>query len=311
MSRCTLVALAVLTAPALAWAEPTTADRALATVLYEEGRALLAAGKAVEACPRFERAQKLDPSGGTLLNLALCHEQEGKSASAWAEFNEALAVAVKDGRKDRAAAAEEHLAALRPKLARLRVSLASRTPGARVSIDGRELPDEALGVGVPVDPGAHHVEASAPGFAPYRVVVEATQPGDRAVAIPALDALPGEGAEPPRPAAPAPRTGRTSGRTLVIGGVVVVTAGLAAGAAALSKSARRDALAACPEKAACSADSLDRNRTALHFADAATALVLGSAAAAGVLVWSVLDDRAQVGATAAPGGVGVRATIRF
>ena len=68
--------------------------------------------KYAEACAKFTKSQQLDPSAGTFINLALCHESEGKVATAWAEFNEALSQAVKDGRADREQAARDHIGAL-------------------------------------------------------------------------------------------------------------------------------------------------------------------------------------------------------
>jgi hypothetical protein len=63
----------------------------------------LTEGRVSDACPKFEESHRLDPSGGTILNLALCHEKEGKLARSWSEFNEASAFARRDYRADREA----------------------------------------------------------------------------------------------------------------------------------------------------------------------------------------------------------------
>src|SRR5258706_9611233 len=57
--------------------------------LFDEGRALIKAGKVAEACTAFEGSQKLDPAVTTLLNLAECREQNRQLATAWGAFLDA------------------------------------------------------------------------------------------------------------------------------------------------------------------------------------------------------------------------------
>ena len=96
-------------------------DPQIAQALFDDGRVLMDAGRYAEACPKFAESQRLDPGGGTLLNLALCHELEGKTASAWTEFRDALSLASRDQRKDRQDLAEQHIMTLAAKLTRLTV----------------------------------------------------------------------------------------------------------------------------------------------------------------------------------------------
>ncbi|HKQ71709.1 MAG TPA: hypothetical protein VJT73_20340 [Polyangiaceae bacterium] len=158
-----LVLFASLPWPALA--QPTGADLALAEVLYRQGRQLIAEGKAAEACPKFAESYRLDAATGTLLNLASCHESEGKLATAWLEFVEAQSLARRDQRDDRARFAQERLARIEPKLSRLTVvvSASSDIEGLVLTLDGVAVQSPARGVPTPVDPGMHIVAASAPG----------------------------------------------------------------------------------------------------------------------------------------------------
>jgi hypothetical protein len=181
----------------LGWAIPAAAqdsNAALAESLFREGKHLSAAHKYAEACPKFAGSYKLDPGLGTLLNLATCHEAEGKTASAWAEFSEASSRARRDADNDRAQLAEEHVRSLEPKLAHISIALAPgpALAGLVIKFDGRELSSAALGVQIPVDPGQHQVEATAPGKQGYALGVEAPGPaGSTTVTVPRLQDVPG------------------------------------------------------------------------------------------------------------------------
>ncbi|HEY5374114.1 MAG TPA: hypothetical protein VIK01_10545 [Polyangiaceae bacterium] len=207
VSVCSLVAAAI----ACAWVAPAAAqapgDAAMAESLFREGKRLSGEHKYSEACPRFEESFKLDHGLGTLLNLASCHESDGKLASAWAEFSEAVSQAKRQGDADRAQLAEDHMKALEPKLAHVSVSLA---PGASVAglvikLDSHEVSQAALGVQIPVDPGKHSLEASAPGKQSYSQTFETPAVATvLAVTVPALQDAPVTGAPPAvAPVAPA------------------------------------------------------------------------------------------------------------
>jgi hypothetical protein len=153
---------------ACAWSAPARAqagNAALAESLFREGKRLSNERKFAEACPKFAESYKLDPGLGTLLNLAICHESEGKPATAWAEFSEASSRAKREGDSDRAQLADEHVRALEPKLSHVSITLSpgAAVPGLIIKFDSRELASAALGLPIAVDPGKHVVEASAPG----------------------------------------------------------------------------------------------------------------------------------------------------
>jgi hypothetical protein len=176
-----------------AQAEPTSADKSLATQLFKEGRTLVDQGKYAEGCRKLEESQRLDPGGGTLLNLALCHEKEGRTATAWAEFTEALGIARKDDRPQRIEIAQQHIAALEPTLSRLVVQVpqSSDLPDLEIKRDGTAIRRAAWGTAMPVDPGEHVLEAFALGKIPWRQTVTVAGGAEtKTIAVPPLDNAP-------------------------------------------------------------------------------------------------------------------------
>ena len=108
-----------------------------------------------------------------MLNVALCHEKEGRTATAWAEFTEALGIAKRDDRAQRVELAEAHIAALEPMLSRLIIEVPPTSDLADLEIrrDGGLLRRAAWGTGMPVDPGEHQIEASSLGKTSWKQTV--------------------------------------------------------------------------------------------------------------------------------------------
>jgi len=170
-------------------------EGALAEELFRQGQALMQEERFDEACPKLAESQRLEPSTGTLLNLAVCHEKQGKLASAWNEFQAARAAARRDGREDRMRFADEHIKAIEPNLSRLTITLPkeSDSEGLEVQLDGTKVGRPALGVALPVDPGSHEIIVSAPGKNPWKSSIEIPEgPGQQSVSIPILSDAPVE-----------------------------------------------------------------------------------------------------------------------
>jgi hypothetical protein len=163
----TLVGAAMSFAAGAASGEPSAADRAAAESLFQDGRRLLEAGDVATACVKFAESQRLAPALGSLLNLAACHEREGKIASAWIEFSEAATLSERAGESERAAFATERANALARELATVTVTVRGTEPGRVVTLDEREVRAATFGTAIPIDPGEHVVKASAPGKAPF------------------------------------------------------------------------------------------------------------------------------------------------
>ena len=158
-----LLACGTCLASTAASADPTPQDKALAQSLFREGRTLLVAGKTAEACSKLVESDKLDPELGTHLNVAICHETLGKTASAWVEFGEVADRAERTRDTDRLRFARQHAQDLDKKLSRVRVSTPNAPADLVVEIDGATIGRAALDSAIPLDPGSHELRASAHG----------------------------------------------------------------------------------------------------------------------------------------------------
>jgi hypothetical protein len=285
------LASALLLVPSLAFADPTPADRALATELFERGRALLAEGKTTEACAQFGESQRLDPSPGTLLNLANCHEQEGKTATAWSEFNEALAVAERSGQADRVAFAKRHIDALVPRLARLVIVIPPEldAPDLEIARDGSPLAHVVVGTEMPIDPGSHAIVVKRRGFEPWTTTVTIGDGERNEILVGPLVAEPAPAPEPVPvvmpPPAPPPSTERPSRSPLVpivlagVGALGLVAGGVS-GIVAIDANTRSDHR--CAPR--CDDEGYSLNRTAKTAADVSTVSFAVGAASLGTAI---------------------------
>jgi hypothetical protein len=171
-------------------ARAQTADAAAALTLFDEGRQLAASGNFHEACPKLLASYSMVHKLGTLLNLADCYERSGKTASAWVRFTEAATIAERAGQQERAEFARAHAAALGPRLSRLIITVvAPSADGLEVKRDGTTLDPAVFGTAVPVDPGMHVLEASAPHKQTWTTSIELEPSAltPRAITIPSLE----------------------------------------------------------------------------------------------------------------------------
>lgn len=247
-----LVVAAVLVAPGLAFADgPTAAQDAQAEDLFQRAKAEMLKKNYKDACPMFAESYGLAGGGGTLQNLAICYEDEGKLAFAYNRFNELRTMSQKDGRAERVKLAEEHIEKLKPRLSRVRVALADAPPGTKVSVDGDEFGEASWRSGIVVNRGAHKVRVVAPGKKPREVAATVADEGklvtvdvpaleDDAVATPVNPKVVPPVAPPPEE----PSSGmRTPGFVMIGAGAAVAIAGGVFGI--LTITTESDAKSAC------------------------------------------------------------------
>ena len=231
---------------------PSDRDQVTSTALFKEARTLLGKGDYAAACPKLEASLKLFATASIRLNLAKCHEHDGKLAAAWLDYQSALVLNKETPGDMRREAlekiAKERLAALEPRLPKLRIVIAVPPAGLRVTRDGQELPVATLGDALPVNPGAHDVEATAPGFEGVKQTVSLIEGQTREVSLVLTPTPPAPKLEPPArirvtppPSPVANRSGSIARR--VVGGVLVgiggagLVVGVATGAMAIAQHA--------------------------------------------------------------------------
>jgi hypothetical protein len=341
-------ALAVTLASGSAFAQ-SASDQAAAEALFKQGRGLMTAGQYADACPKFAESQRLDPAPGTLLNLATCYERNGQIASAWVTFKEAALVARKAEQSERARLARDKAAELEPELPTLTIVVPAGSDRADLELrrDGEIVGRAEWGVAIPVDPGAHVVDASAPGHKGWQGKTQVIGAGvKQAIEVPVLEplaALP-EAAPPPPPppdvplvrvehprpspqpaplppvASPGPSAQRVA--ALVLGGVGLAGLMVGAGFGIAAAIDQNDATGECVSAGTgvvCNLSGYAHTLDAQHAATVATAALAAGGALLAVAIPLYLTAPAHANVTSfwtlsprvgrSEGGIGLRWTF--
>jgi hypothetical protein len=285
--------------------------------LFDQAKALLAEGRAAEACPKLEESQRLDPKSGTLLNLASCYEQEGKLASAWTKYLEAAPAARAAGNAERETVARERAAALAPRVAKLVVNVdpaLKGVAGLEILRDGVVMGPPQWGLQLPVDEGEHRLLARAPGYQTWESVT--TVKGEATVAKVAVPLLKRE------PAAAGGAVGLDHGGTsagahpsglgtqrigaLVAGGVGLVGLGVGTFFGLKAQSKKADADKYCTGSDCTSQVGVDAGNDARSAGTVSTILIAAGAVgvAAGVTLWFTAPDGDRREGVAVSAGLG-------
>jgi serine/threonine-protein kinase len=308
----------------LAAARPAHAQgadqKAAAQVLFEQGRALVEQGHYGEACPKFAESLRFDRGIGTMLWLADCYESNGQTASAWASFKEAAAAAalVHDAREK---VARDRVAKLEPKLTTVAILVPPEAAvrGLEVRRDGVTLGPSEWGIGVPVDPGIHAIEVSAPERKSWTTSIQLpAKPGLVSVTVPVLEPAPqaapahapeardpasaSEADAPPPAMAPTWSTQRIAGAVVAGAGVISLGVALYLGLDAKSTYDASNSGGHCVNNQ-CDPQGLEDRSSAHSQATVSTVLVgVGLAAAAGgaVLYFTAPRERTLAGLGVAP-----------
>ena len=166
---------------------------AVAESLFRDGKRLFQSEDYKQACHKLAQSYQIDPAGGTVLLLAICYEKQGKLASAWTRYNDALTLAKRDAREDRERRAREGLDSVEPKLSYIDLKIDPATQaiaGVALSLDGTVLP-AISDARLPVDAGKHQLTIRAPNYDSWRAEITVGGPAaTENVTVPPLQSKP-------------------------------------------------------------------------------------------------------------------------
>ncbi len=288
------------------------------TELFEQGRALAAAGKLSEACAKFDESYADDPAPGTALNYGDCLEKLGQLRRAWKMFDAANKNFTRDsdGRADYAKTRADQVAT---KLAAITVKVADPAiPGLVIEIGGQPVTPAAL-IEDRFEPGDVTVTATAPGKSEFSTSVNGLAGSSVSVEVPAE--LGGAGGAQTFTTDHAER-GRDKSRVrlaIITGGVGIASFATSLILGASAKSRYDDGLEDCPRnsegKPACATaaqlqvldDAAGRANIATGFAVAGGALI----AAGVILYFTAPRESLQVAPTASSESIGLSLSGAF
>lgn len=221
VSAATVVVVASLGLAQPAAAQQSDQERtALARSLFEQAVAHGEAGRWTEAADLYRRVLALRPTAHVKFNLAIALTHLGDIVEP-AELSRQVIRdpgAPESARND----AQDLLASLEPRIATLTVRIEGDPEGATIRLDGAPLEAVSIGVGIPVDPGTHEVQALR---------------GEEVVASASAEVAEGASGEvtlevppPPPPSEPAPVAVPTPAQTASAGTEGGASAGLGGGA---------------------------------------------------------------------------------
>jgi hypothetical protein len=331
MSR-SLGVVSLLAAAALLCASAASAapDVGSADQLFAQAKQLMSEGKFAQACSKFEASYDADPALGSLLNLADCLERDGRMASAYGRWGDAIDYANKKN-DERAKFARERREEIKPKLSFVTLAVKGEADDLTVFKGDTKLSKGAFGTALPTDPGETVIQVvRGADQVLWETTIVLAQAEQKTVEVP-LDVI--AQANPTSVKKRTAVTGRTGPRSDIgdapegfwstqriagfvvgAGGLLVAGGGFALGGIAQGKKSDLDAECSAGEETRyCTPAGLELADEARTFAEASTYTLVagGIVVAVGITViitapneYEKLEDRAYILPWFSPDGGG-------
>jgi tetratricopeptide (TPR) repeat protein len=281
------LAIGLLFCPALAHAqEPAPAESGtealkLAREQFSQAIALQTAGDWAGALALLKQVAAVKSTPHVRFNIALCEERLGRLVAALGDYELAAADARAEKADQVAEEVEARREALSQRIPKLTVKRGAGAEAASISVDGVALGDQVIGIPMPTDPGPHTIEATAPGFKPFRKSVRVAERQSEVIEI-ELEAEP----VPQRPDVPPNQ--RSSGRSpiygYVVGGIGIASLGASGVFFGLRADKISDLEEVCPGNICPPGSNDDIERGKLYTTIGNITLAVGVAAVAGGVV---------------------------
>jgi hypothetical protein len=273
---CLGVALLVAASVARADDKPAvkTIDVGAADAVFAEAEKLKEAGQHEQACEKFRESLRINPNAiGTILNVAICDQDDGKIASALVLFEAARDRGTEQALAQHVALAKERIAQIAQDVPYLAVAIADRAPDTQLAVNGQAVELSADGTAsVPVDPGTVTVLVSQPGRVPFETKLDVKKAEHKVLTVPKLRL----------PVTMTINKGRKRvGEILAIGGAGLFVAGAGVGIYAVHD--WYQAWRGCNHAAnACNPSLSSRTNNDVTIGDVGTGIMIGGAAVAAV-----------------------------
>ncbi|HXX69384.1 MAG TPA: hypothetical protein VEK07_19520 [Polyangiaceae bacterium] len=157
------MALGLLGRPCLAANDvPSAAELQSARALFAQAEENEDADQWQDALEKLRLVSHVKLTAGVRYHIALCETHLGELANALEDYSEAQSQARVENAEDVLRLVGGALADLSPRVPRLTLRVVPEFVDATVLLDGSPLDRSRLGVPIPIDPGPHKVDASAP-----------------------------------------------------------------------------------------------------------------------------------------------------
>ncbi|HEX3345146.1 MAG TPA: hypothetical protein VHS09_11270 [Polyangiaceae bacterium] len=326
----TLVAALVgvaLAAPTAAHAAPGDVEVRAARQLFADAEKDEDGGRWADALGKLRRVAQVKLTAGIHYHVAMCEEHLGQLAAALDDYTAAEGQARAENAQDVLRLVGKRIADLAPRVPRLTIRLVPPVADATVSLDGAKLLPALFGTALPVDPGEHRVEATAPNRPAASRALTMHERDVTAIDLalpeppptpppplaspagePAPHATPAVEGPPSEASAPSAPSSRTGAILATAGATVLAGAGVAA--FIVAGNAHTQAVAQCAEVVSGSLDACSSQKSWVRAWDFTAGGAWLGAAAAGALA-IVLWVQPSGSATAAqllvaPGALALR-----